>query len=185
MNAIAGTLGFAPVMSYRLSGVRWLLFLAAFTTFSVAAPYLCHQFGLAGQVILPMHFAVIFAAMVMGLRGGIITALASPMIGFAISGMPPATVLLPMTIELVTYAAVAGWLVHQRRMSIVVALVCSMIAGRVVSLGMIAFGLGLAPYAIEHIRTILLIGLPGIIAQLVLLPPAVSKIGAYLNKADA
>lgn len=185
MNAIAGTLGYAPIMSYKLSGVRWFLFLAGFTTFAVAAPYICHQFGLAGQFILPMHFAVIFAAMVIGLRGGILTALASPTISFVLSGMPPAANLFPMTVELVTYAAVAGFLVHQRRMGILAALVCSMIAGRLMSLLFLTFGLGLAPSLSQHLRTVFLIGLPGIVVQLALLPPAVSRIGAYLHRADA
>ncbi|MFH0799329.1 MAG: hypothetical protein V2A66_04010 [Pseudomonadota bacterium] len=184
MNAIAGTLGFAPVMPYRLSGMRWLLFLAAFTTFAVAAPYLCHQFGLAGQVILPMHFAVIFAAMVMGLRGGVLTALASPLVSFSLSGMPPVGALLPMMAELAVYAAVAGWLVHHRHARIITALVCAMLAGRAVSLVFFAAGFGSAPSSQVLIRNLFLVGLPGIAAQLLLLPVMVSKIGDYLSRAD-
>lgn len=184
MNTIAGTLGLAPVVTYRLTGTRWLLFFAAFTTFAVAGPYICHQFGLAGQVILPMHFAVIFAAMVMGVRGGLLAALASPIVSFALSGMPPAATLLPMTIELAVYAAVAGWLVHHRRTRILTALICAMLAGRLASLGLFTVGFGTSPSASILLRNLFMVGLPGIIAQLVFLPPAVSKISRFLSGAN-
>ena len=140
---------------------------------------------MAGMVLLPMHFAVIFAAMIMGIRGGILTAAASPIISFACSGMPPAASLPAMTIELVTYAAIAGWLVHHLHTKIIFALICSMIGGRMVSLGLFAAGLSVAPSSTDLLRALFIIGLPGIIAQLVLIPPSVAMIGKYLNRADA
>lgn len=185
MSAQAGILGLNQVVPYRLAGIRWALFLVAFTTFAVAAPSVAHQFGIAGTVLLPMHFAVLFAALVMGVRGGVLTALASPVVSFALSRMPPAGMLLPMTIELAVYALVAGYLFHHRRARIIVALLLAMIAGRAVLLGLFALGLGAAPAASALIKNLLIVGLPGIIAQLVLLPTAVSTIGTCLRKADA
>ena len=185
MNTMVETLGLNQIMPYRLSRIRWALFFAAFTTLAVATPYICHQFGLAGQVILPMHFAVLFAAMVMGIGGGLLTALASPIVSFALSGMPPAAALLPMTLELAIYAAVAGWLVHHRRARILTALVCAMIAGRLALLGFFAVGFGTAPSVSVLLRNLFLVGLPGIIAQIVLLPSIVAKVGTFLNKTDA
>lgn len=185
MNAIAGTLGWNQVVPYRLAGLRWALFFAGFTAFAIAAPYVCHQFGIAGTVILPMHFAVLFAAMVMGVRGGVLTALASPALSLTLTGMPPAGMLLPMTIELTVYALVAGWLVHRRHARVITGLACAMIAGRVATLGLFALGVNASPSASVLLKNLFLVGLPGIVAQLILLPIAASKIASFLGKTDA
>jgi len=158
-----------------------LVFLTAFTTFAVGAPHMCHQFGLAGVIFLPMHFAVIFAAMTMGVRGGLLTALASPAISFALSGMPPAAMLAPMTIELSAYAAVAGWLVHHKKFPLIGALAIAMIAGRILALVVGALGLGAVFSFTDKIQVLFITGLPGIVAQLLLLPPATAKISKFLS----
>lgn len=180
ISAIAGLYG--PLPAYRLEGFRWVLFLAAFTAFAVAAPAICHACGIAGIVLLPMHFAVFFAAMVMGVRGGVATALLSPMIGYGLSGMPPVHALAPITLELVVYAAASGWLMHDRKMKPLVALLLAMAAGRILSIGAFVLNLGGAHSMPAHLKNLFILGLPGIALQLVLLPPLASKAISYLKR---
>lgn len=177
----AATLWLGSIPTYKLSTLKWMAFLSAFVTFAVGAPYICHQFGLAGVIFLPMHFAVILAAMTMGIRGGLLTALASPVISFVLSGMPPAPILVSITVELSAYAVVAGWLVHRKRFPLIGALVIAMIVGRFIAMGLGIFGFGSTFFLADKARVLFITGLPGIIVQLLLLPPATSKIGKFLT----
>lgn len=170
-----------PMPRYALRGMRWALFLTGFVALAIALPWICHQFGIAGMVFLPLHAAVFLAAMVMGIRGGLITALAAPAASFALSGMPPIAALPAITIECCAYAAVAGWLVRDRRWRILPALIAAMLVGRLVSLGAWSAGLGAAPNAAAQLRALFVIGLPGIALQLVLLPPLAARIGDWLH----
>lgn len=120
--------------------------------------------------------------MIMGIRGGILTALASLMISNGISHMPPNALLVPMSLELTTYAAVAGWLLHHRRMRIMPALVLTLVFGRCIAGISLAFGLtGAIPNASEALDHLVIIGLPGIALQLLLLPPAVRVLTHFLR----
>lgn len=174
------TLWLGSIPNYRLGTLKWAAFLTAFVTFAVGAPYLCHQFGMAGVVFLPMHFAVLFAAMTMGIRGGFITALASPALNFALSGMPPINALASITIELSAYAIIAGWLVHHKRLSLIAALAIAMLAGRFVVIGLGFIGIGAVLSITDKMQILFVTGLPGILAQIVLLPPATAKISKFL-----
>lgn len=178
MTTTALWLGSIP--NYKLGTLKWMAFLTAFVTFAVGAPYLCHQFGMAGVVFLPMHFAVLFAAMTMGVRGGLITALASPALSFALSSMPPVNALAPMTIELSAYAVIAGWLIHHKRLPLIAALVIAMLVGRFIAIGLGFIGVGTILSLSDKIQILFVTGLPGILAQLLLLPPATSKISKFL-----
>lgn len=181
MSALSATLWINSIPTYKLTTLRWAAFLTAFVTLAVGTPHVCHQFGLAGTIFLPIHFAVIFAAMVMGTRGGILTAMVSPIISFGLSGMPPAHILATMTIELMAYAGTAGWLVHNRKMSLIASLVVTMIVGRFLAIGINIFGFGATMSLAEKARILFIVGLPGIIIQILLLPPMAAKIGKYLS----
>jgi niacin transporter len=180
ISAIAGL--YRPLPAYRIEGLRWVLFLAGFTALATAAPAICHACKIAGIVFLPMHFAVFFAAMVMGVRGGVAAALLSPVISWGLSGMPPAHALMPITLELAVYAAVAGWLTHGRRMKPVPALLLAMAAGRILSIGAFLFNFGAAHSMPAHLKNLFIVGLPGIAMQIILLPPLASKAISYLKK---
>ncbi len=178
---ITQVIGLSPIKSYKLSTVKWSLFFIAFTTLAVLTPYTAHQFGIAGQVFLPMHFFVFLAAMAMGIRGGVLTALASPALSFVISGMPPAHMLMPMTIELSIYALISAWLLHHKRVRIITALVVSMIIGKLAMVGIFNTLLSYQASNSTLVNNLFIIALPGIIIQLLVLPLAVSKISCFLK----
>lgn len=185
MNAVVSALGWNQIESYHLAGRRWALFFIGFTSFAVIAPYLCHQFGGAGTVLLPMHFAVLFAAMVMGIRGGVLTAVVSPTLSHILSGMPPTAMLTSMTIELSVYAIVAGWFVHRIHSRILTGLLIAMIAGRVAAFLLYVVGVNHTPSVSLLMKNLFIVSIPGIVVQIILLPIAVSKIGAHLKKVES
>jgi niacin transporter len=169
------------VVDCNLSALRRIIFLAAFTALAIALPYVCHQFGIAGMVFLPMHFAVMIAAIVMGFRGGLAVALVSPVLSYALSAMPPLQSLLPITVELCAYAAAINISLRKIKLPLVVSLIVAMIFGRLVSLSFVGLILNSVSGSVQ-IKNLFLVGLPGIIIQLALVPPLASKITTYLGR---
>ncbi len=170
-----------PLANCHIGAMKWSLFLTLFTTLAVGLPYVCHQFGLAGVIFLPMHFAVFFAALVMGLRGGVAVALLSPSISYLTSAMPPVQSLFPTTVELITYAVVINIASRKMKLPVVLSLLLAMIAGRAVSLLLISAILQKAAFSV-HLKSVFVIGLPGIIIQLALLPVLASAVSSFLER---
>lgn len=179
MNSIR-TAYLGPAIELNLGAVKWSLFLSIFTALAILLPYICHQFGLAGVIFLPMHFAVLTAAIVMGLRGGILVALISPALSYAISGMPPVASLLPMTIELATYAVVVNVAAKKFKVPVIAALIIAMLLGRLVSVLMVGMILQNTPLATQF-HNLFVMAMPGILIQLALVPPISSKITGFLR----
>jgi hypothetical protein len=176
-GVIESYIGPAQFVSAR--GVRWALFVSLFVVVSVLAPYAVHTFGISGRVFLPMHFCVMLASLVMGLYGGLVTAVLSPIVSYSISGMPPYASLFPMTCELMTYA-LCVWLFSARfRLPASAALAVSMILGRVVSVSITAMVSDIPLRSL--ILGVTVVALPGIILQLVFLPPLAGRISKFLE----
>lgn len=86
-------------------------------TLSVAIPQLFHVIGivsgtgsLPGSAFLPMHLGVFFTALLAGPAVGAVTGAVSPILSFALTGMPSAALLPFMMIELTVYGLVCGLL---------------------------------------------------------------------------
>lgn len=170
-----------PAQETHLGAMRWTLFLGVFATLSMALPSLCHQFGLAGMVFLPIHFSVFIAAIVMGMRGGVVVALISPALSFAVSAMPPAASLLPMTLELVIYAIAINIFSKKYRLPLIAALAIAMLCGRAVSILIIPFILQTSTLP-QVANNLFIVGIPGVLLQLLLVPPISSKVVKFLNR---
>ncbi len=179
MNSIK-TAYLDPVVGLNLGAVKWSMFLSIFTALAILLPYTCHQFGLAGMVFLPMHFAVLIAAIVIGFRGGVLVALISPALSYAISGMPPVTSLLPMTIELATYAIVINLMVRKIRTPMILSLIVAMLLGRLISITLVSMILQNTPLATQF-HNLFVTAMPGILIQLAFVPLVSSKIIGFLR----
>lgn len=155
--------------------VRSALFLALTVVFPIAF----HQFGLAGRLFLPMHLPVLLAGFVCGPVGGFLVGLAGPGISFLLTGMPPTYAVPLMSIELPLYGLAAGLTYTRLHLNIYLALVVSMIVGRLgFALGLLILGTFIElPYGIEaYFKAVIVTGLPGIIIQLVFIPPIVAAL---------
>jgi hypothetical protein len=100
------------IKTLKLTKTKEAVFAAAFTALAVYAPMILHHFGgpEAGRRFLPMPFFVILAGLVLGWRAGIVAGLASSIISFLVSGMPAASVLPFVTVQLCFYGFAAGML---------------------------------------------------------------------------
>lgn len=158
-----------PVRAELLRGVKGVIFQLGMVCAAVALPAVCHLTGAPVMVLLPMHWPVLAAGLFCGWRAGLIAGAASPLISFALSGMPPAGLLPVMALELAVYGFAAGFAVERLRLKPVPAVLLSVLAGRAV----IMAGAVLIPPAggvWAYFLAALVPGLPAALAQVALLP---------------
>lgn len=161
------------------SSTRLIVHAALFLALAVLLPLAFHQFGLAGRLFLPMHLPVLLAGFVCGPLGGFLVGLAAPLISFLFTGMPPAYAVPLMSIELPLYGLAAGLTYYKMRMNIYLALILSLAVGRLgFALGLLVLGMFIElPYGLSaYFKAVLVTGLPGIIIQLVFIPPIVTAL---------
>lgn len=151
---------------------------------AVALPQLVHAVGAAsgmgtalGETFLPMHLPIILVGLLAGPYAAGAAGLLSPLVSFALTGMPTSAMLPFMMIELCVYGICAG-LLKNVKMPAIVKVLIAQIAGRAVRAGAIAIGFYAFGTAIQPavIFTSITAGLFGIILQLVIIPLAVYRL---------
>lgn len=139
-------------------------------------PSLFHMFG-AGNVMLPMHIPVLICGLACGLPYGAVCGFLLPYISSVLTGMPPLfPVATAMSLELCAYGALTGYFFRKLNWSIYASMIAAMLGGRLVSGAANAVLLGFAgrEYGLTAFFTASFVtGLPGILVQLVFIPPIV------------
>ena len=95
--------------------LRKAAFCSAAVTAAVALPQLVHLLGritgtgaVAGQILLPMYLPVLLLGFYAGPAAGAAAGIVSPLLSFALTGMPAPSQLGIMTAELFCYGLFAG-----------------------------------------------------------------------------
>lgn len=160
------------------SRVYWWAQVVFWLAVALLLPRAFHAFELSGRIYLPMHIPVLFAGFLTGGMGGLVVGLCAPVLSHLMTGMPPLYAVPLMTLELAAYGFLAGWLYRGLRLNVVLALVISMVAGRVI-FGLTLFILGLfieMPYSAASWFASLggvATSWPGMLIQLFLIPAIV------------
>jgi hypothetical protein len=139
------------------SEVKYYVFSAVFTIFAVAVPSILHQFHVAGQIFVPMHFFVIIAGLLFGWRTGLLVGIASPLMSFSLTQMPVAALLPPVMVELAVYGLAAGFL-REKGFNLWIVLFSAMVLGR------------LARIVLSFDASFIKMSWPGILLQIILIP---------------
>ena len=173
--------------------VRRMTYSALCLALALVLPFLTGQIPQIGSALCPMHIPVLLCGFLCGWPWGLAVGFIAPLLRSVIFGMP---VMIPgavaMAFELATYGAVAGFLYRKfpkKLPGIYVSLLIAMIAGRAVwgiarliLAGIVGNGFTFTMFISGAITT----AIPGIIAQLVLIPAivyAMERAGLNLNKA--
>ncbi len=174
--------------------VKKIAYAGLFIAMGILLPQLFHLSGLpqSGSIFLPMHIPVLFAGFILGPLYGALIGVLLPIISAILTGMPPAARLPFMIAELMTYGFFCGYLYLNRgffrkKFGIVSTLVISMIAGRIIYAIMLFFSvflLGMDTGGPVAAITALLMGIPGIIIQIVIIPTVIYSLkrGGFLNE---
>lgn len=151
---------------------------AAAVVASVVLPQVFHGLGSVsglgtalGETFLPMHLPVLMLGFLAGPAAGLAAGVLSPLVSFALSGMPSVLMLPFMMVELAGYGLTAG-LMAGVRVNTFVKLLTAQLAGRALRAAAVliaAYGFG-SQVAIASIWTSVVTGLPGILLQWALLP---------------
>lgn len=145
----------------------------------VVLPMAFHAVPNAGQIFLPMHIPVLLAGLCCGWPFGLLAGVAGPLLSSLFTGMPPLAYLPSMLCELALYGLLSGAFSSRLRsgrlvVDLYLSLVAAMLLGRVAagllqaalfSAGNYSLAIWAAAYFVQ--------GLPGIVIQLLLLPPLV------------
>ena len=123
-------------MTNTRNNTRDLILAALCLALAMLLPFLTGQIQTLGNMLCPMHIPVLLCAYICGYRWAAAVGFISPLLRYAIFGMPP---IMPagvsMAFELLTYGLVAGLLYEKLKkntLNIYVSLIISMISGRVV-----------------------------------------------------
>ena len=116
--------------------VRKLTYSALFLAIALVLPFLTGQIPQIGSMLSPMHIPVLLCGFICGWPWGLAVGFIAPLLRSVLFGMPPMVPgAVSMAFELATYGCVAGLLYRllpRKTVSIYIALVIAMIAGRIV-----------------------------------------------------
>ena len=160
--------------------IRRLVFAAMFLALAYVLPFLTGQIPEIGSKLCPMHIPVLLCGFICGPWYGLAVGLIAPILRSLTLGMPPLfPTAVAMCFELGAYGLFAGlfYRIFPKKIGyIYVTLIIAMILGRLVW-GAVMYILMLAGKAKFGLETFWMSGvvnaLPGIIAQIVLIPPIV------------
>ena len=153
---------------------------ALFLALAYVLPFLTGQIPEVGSMLSPMHFPALLCGFLCGPLWGVAVGFIAPLFRSLTLGMP---VLFPkavaMALELATYGAVAGLfhkILPKKKGFVYVSLVLAMLLGRAVfGIAMaVCLGLNGGAYTLSAFLASAFTGaVPGIVLQLVLIPPLV------------
>lgn len=143
-------------------------------------PFLTGQIPAVGNLLLPMHLPVLLCGFLCGPVYGLGVGFVAPLLRNLLFGMPP---LMPtgvaMAFELAAYGAFSGLfygLLPRKAVHVYTSLIGAMLCGRAVwgAVSFLLYGLLGNPFTPQiFLAGAFLNALPGILCQLILIPPAV------------
>ena len=168
---------------YERSNTKRLIIAGLLLALGVVIPMIFHTTGIAGPVFLPMHIPVLIGGFLLPPYLALFLGMLTPLINSLVTGMPP---MFPMAIimvfELGIYGLIASLLYRKMEMPLIISLILSMIAGRVMA-GLVVFILATFFSAqMEPIGFIMggvATSIPGIIIQIILIPSLIHSIVRY------
>lgn len=160
-----------------VSPARRIVLAALFLALAFVLPMVTGHVPQVGNMLCPMHFPILLCGFVLGGPWGLAVGFVAPLLRSVLFGMPPMfPIAVSMAFELAAYGLVSGLVWRRVKHTLPMmyaALVTAMVAGRLVW-GAVRFVLaGLTgssfPFS-AFLSGALLTAVPGILAQLVLIP---------------
>jgi len=165
-------------MTSHRSPLRDLVLAALFLALGLMLPFLTAQIPEIGNMLLPMHIPVLLCGFVLGWKWGLAVGFITPLFRTLLFSMPPLLTALPMAFELAAYGILTGLLYHlfrRKPVSVYLTLILAMLGGRLVwgAARFVMFFFGTEFSLPLFIAGAFTNALPGMILQLVLIPPLV------------
>lgn len=162
-----------------------IVYSAMFVAIGILLPVIFHSFNMGGQIFLPMHIPVLISGLFLGPLPGLMIGMITPILSSLLTGMPPIFPMLPiMVVELGVYGLSSGYIGKVMNGKTYLPLIAGMVDGRIAAgIAVFAlsrlFGAQLSP--IPFLQGAVVTGLPGIIIQLIIIPPIVKALRKNLT----
>lgn len=134
-----------------------------------------------GNLISPMHIPVFLTGLILGPFYGGLVGVVTPLLSTLIFAlpplMPPITIL--MAFELAAFGLTVGYLYSNKAKNIYLSLIAAMIVGRFIyGIALITVGpiFNFNPPFIPFMQGAFVTGIPGMVIQLLIIPPIIKKI---------
>ena len=149
-----------------------------FVALGVLFPMLFHGVGV-GAVFLPMFWPIAAAAFFLDLPIALVAALLTPLVSSLITGMPPVSppILQIIALELVVLASTIVLFYRRTRLGLLWPLLFGLILSRIILILIVTIFapfLGLPPQLFS--LTVVMQGMPGVIAIVILVPLIINRI---------
>lgn len=159
------------------NNIRQIALAGLFIAIGLILPMAFHVLG-PGTTFLPMHIPVLIAGFALNLPIALLVGVLTPLLSSLLTGMPLIFPVLPfMIFELASYAAGTSYLYRIRKWNVYVSLIVTMIVGRIAAMAtvwvLVNYTTAKLPNPLVFITTAVTVGIPGIIIQLLLIPPIV------------
>ncbi len=154
----------------------------------ILLPMIFHVFGMTGPIALPMHIPVLLGGFLLPTNLALLLGIITPIISGLLTGMP---VMFPMAVimafELGMYGFTASIVTKKFNVSNLLSLLVSMVSGRITAVFVVAimvqfFGVKMNP--IIYLKGAVITGIPGVIIQLIFIPPLVYAIRRFIAKSS-
>ncbi|MFI3322783.1 MAG: hypothetical protein R3Y50_09705 [Rikenellaceae bacterium] len=144
-------------LSYR--SMKSYAVASLFVLANIALPQLFHLFNLSGVAYLPIILFTMVGVMVYGRSVGMITAIASPLISYAILGMPSLEMSVVVMAKGLAFAAVLGYYASKNSkislLNVITAIVAYQVVGFAISAIVFSFDAALESMVISYKAVIL------------------------------
>lgn len=164
--------------------VHSLALASLFLALGIVLPFLTGQIPRIGNMLLPMHIPVLLCGLICGWQYGALVGFITPLLRFALFGMPPMPAGIAMAFELCAYGFLVGFFYGRARwkctVSLYRSLLIAMVGGRIVwaAVRVVLMGVSHLPFGWEaFLSGAFLTAIPGIILQLVLIPAVMVALG--------
>lgn len=168
--------------------IRQIVFGGLFIAIGIVLSLLFHSLGgtQLGSRLLPLHFTVILAGLLLGQWMGLAVGALLPLISNFTIGMPPLSppIAIFMMPELATYGFVAGYL-SRKGVNIYINILITVISGRVMYAASYYVIGKMVQINLQPIVALILSfasGIIGVVIQFVLIPPLYLSLRKYFKK---
>lgn len=167
-------------MKYNTRKLVWAAFLLII---GIILPRLINFAGsqTLGNLISPMHIPIFLAALILGPFYGTLVGFITPLFSTFIYALPPLSppITILMAFELAAFGFISGYFYSTKNKNIYLSLTAAMILGRFVyGLALLLIGplFSFKPPFIPFMQGVFVTGIPGMVIQLLIIPPLIKKI---------